>query len=178
MTWMPNQTSPAGQTLVVGIGSPHGDDQAGWLLIDRLAAGHQPAFQLRKANVPHDMIDWMHTCLSLHIADACDSHGEIQRIQLAGTDQTTPQDAPWPQIVTQTRSRTSHQLGIGSVIQLADSLGILPQEVVLWTIPGSRFSPQDTISDACAEQIRLCADRIQRDLGEHKPRPSQKGTHQ
>ena len=146
--------SPAG-SLIVGIGSAHGDDQAGWRLIDELTAKETTGAELRKASVPHDMIEWMNHIQSLHIADACDSHTDVQRLDLSNGDLACSRNAD---------SRSSHQLGLSHVIGLIDSLGRLPKQVVLWAIPGERFQPNGELSDACINQIRRCADRIHHEL--------------
>ena len=53
--------------VVVGIGSPHGQDVAGWEVIDALerwlrsAGGGQSLARvsIQKAVVPHDVLDWL-----------------------------------------------------------------------------------------------------------------------
>jgi len=141
--------------LVVGIGSAHGDDQAGWLLIDALLLRNRTSVPLRKAAVPHDMIDWLDDCKSLHIVDACDSEDAVRRFDLSNGNVTTN---------TNTRCGSSHQMGVGDVMQLARSLGRLPEQVILWAIPGHNFHPGGAISEPCMKQVELCADRIQKDL--------------
>ncbi len=86
--------------FVIGIGSPHGDDRAGWEVIDRLtsarnqkslpASGIEPealadflrcgsasasgsigkSVVLHKASVPHDVLDWLDVEAQTHIIDA------------------------------------------------------------------------------------------------------------
>jgi hydrogenase maturation protease len=142
-------------SLVVGIGSAHGDDQAGWRLIDTLKSRDHAAAQLRKASVPHDMIDWMDACEWLHVVDACDSLDAVRQL-----------DLPSGQIASQaeTRSSNSHQIGVSGVIELAASLGRLPERVTLWAIPAKNFHANSEIGDACMKHVELCADLIQREL--------------
>lgn len=149
------------RNLVVGIGSAHGDDQAGWQVIDILAARKLTSARLRKAAVPHDLIDWIDDCHALHIVDACDSQQALLRCPLL--------DGQFS-IATRTRSRSSHQFGIADVLHLAQSLQLLPEHVVLWAIPAGVFLPDREISDCCARQVVGCADRIQEDLSNsHAP---------
>ena len=86
--------------FVIGIGSPHGDDRAGWEVIDRLTSARSqkplPAswiepealaephhkksasasgsigksVVLQKASVPHDVLDWLEVHAITHIIDA------------------------------------------------------------------------------------------------------------
>jgi hydrogenase maturation protease len=141
------------QNLVVGIGSAHGDDQAGWQVIDLLARRPLASVQLRKASVPHDMLDWIEHAAALHIVDACDSVAQLQQLDVS-TAQATP--------VMRTRSASSHQLGIDGVLALARSLGILPPRVVLWAIPGREFPPGGNLRQECAAQVEHCVDQLQR----------------
>ncbi len=59
--------------LFVGIGSPHGDDQAGWLLADLLRGQFASAggILVRQAVVPADILDWLNGVEHLHVCDAC-----------------------------------------------------------------------------------------------------------
>jgi hydrogenase maturation protease len=143
------------RSLIVGIGSGHGDDQAGWKLIDTLSARRNASAQLRKASVPHDMIDWLTECESLHIVDACDSPHALRRLDVS--DGCIPAQ-------TKTRSSSSHQISVSGVVELAKSLELLPQRVTLWTIPGVEFHPNGEIGDRCMAQVELCANLIQEDL--------------
>lgn len=61
------------ETLLVGLGSPHGDDQAGWLVAEALAdrVDVPPHCRVRQAAVPVDMLDWLDEIHTLHIIDAC-----------------------------------------------------------------------------------------------------------
>jgi Ni,Fe-hydrogenase maturation factor len=89
------QPETSTQILIVGIGSPHGDDSAGWHVVEQLrhhlgtgvesglqtesTSRFQPSraaprsIQLRQAMVPHDLIDWLSDCTALYIIDSCDS---------------------------------------------------------------------------------------------------------
>ncbi|MCA9191733.1 MAG: hypothetical protein KDB03_08225 [Planctomycetales bacterium] len=81
--------------LVVGIGSPHGDDAVGWNVIDCLAeflsssqmelttrqqnqfssellsqSKKRFSLQTRKAAVPHEILDWLSPTNRIHVVDA------------------------------------------------------------------------------------------------------------
>ena len=139
----------------MGIGSPNGDDQAGWRVIDTLSSLDHAAVQLRKASVPHDLIDWLEDCDSLHIVDACDSEAELQRFDMATDRHAIP---------TRIRSCGSHQIGVASVIELAESLQLMPARVTLWAIPGKQFDANAEIGSDCMKHVQLCADFIQQEL--------------
>ena len=62
------------RTLIVGLGSDHGDDRAGWLVAEQLTAidDISAATIVRKAVIPLDLINWLDDVDTLHIADACE----------------------------------------------------------------------------------------------------------
>lgn len=152
--------------MVVGLGSPHGDDQAGWQVIDLLAAQIADVCELRKAKVPHELIDWLGDLAELHVVDACVSDPQrstFSRFQMVVTDRGLPlltdprgATASLPRL----RSGNSHQIDFGAVMQLAKQLDRLPPEVTVWTIPGRTFSPDKPVSPACQTQIADCAETI------------------
>lgn len=157
---------PAG-TLLVGVGSPHADDQAGWLLIERLSDCSANGIQLRKAKVPHEILDWIDGCEELHIIDACERNackpGEtVFRLDCSQSEDGSALDS-------RMRSHSSHQLGLGSVIQLGRLLGSLPRRVTVWGIPGEHFRPDQSVSDGCRQHVAHCAELIRKELITKEP---------
>jgi len=146
------------KTLFVGIGSPHGDDQAGWhvadALVDRLQASPialsggatagsnspvRPQSQLvvRKARSPADVLDWIKGIDRLVICDACRSSGP-------------PGSAyrwTWPDpAIEQTHCSGSHDMGLASVLALAQRLHSLPPAVIVWGLEAENPQLQDDLS--------------------------------
>ena len=133
------------QTLVVGIGSPHGDDQAGWLVADKLVA-QRPALTVRRAQVPADLLDWLDGVERLIVCDACQ-----------------PAEQPglvrqwfWPADLTPLRALSSHSLDVASVLSLAETLGKLPPEVHVWGIEAAHFGRGDEVSPA----VKFAVERV------------------
>jgi hydrogenase maturation protease len=131
-------------TLFVGIGSPHGDDQIGWHMADELAArlkGSQTALlaelTIRKAASPADILDWLEGIERLVLCDACRSGGP-------------PGSAyrwTWPdQAIEQADSSGSHDLDLASVLTLAQRLHSLPPIVVVWGIEAEKLDSPDDLS--------------------------------
>ncbi len=72
-----------GPVIVIGIGSPHGDDRAGWEVIDRLHDVVPQRIVLRKASVPHDLLDWLDVTTETHLIDArCDKVPGLKRFNM------------------------------------------------------------------------------------------------
>ena len=171
-------------TLVVGIGSPHGDDQAGWCVIDLLSKSVPESCQLSRAKVPHELLDRLDEVELMHVIDAsaptnaedglAGADGGLSRFELAvdhaghgklafvmshrGDGHVTAEPA--------LRSGTTHHIDLISVMRLAQTLRTLPPRVVLWTIPGRHFDPATELDADCETQVRLCAGRIRRELND------------
>ncbi len=151
-------------TLVAGIGSPQGDDRAGWLVIDRLANKPPLAARLRKATSPHHLIDWMSGTTTLHIVDACVNIETIERIEIADPQNLNRIDSGLAEIDRLSGCHSTHHLDLRSVIELAHSLGKLPQCVVLWAVAGVNFAADQELSQRCERAIGQCVDGLLREL--------------
>jgi Ni,Fe-hydrogenase maturation factor len=172
------------KTLVVGIGSPHGDDQAGWKVIEQLELRRLPGVELRRAAVPHDLIDWIGEHTELHIIDGCatsdraghsegqcherfamvgDATGGVRSLQFKdsrrATSFTTSLERP-----LQLRSVGSHHIDVFAVLELAACLDLLPEAVVVWAIPGEQFSPCAGLTILCERAISSCVEQLSREL--------------
>ena len=143
----------SGKILIAGIGSAHGDDQAGWLVAEQLAAGFQDCCNItvRKAMIPLDLLDWLDGVDVLHVCDACETvenRGRVDRYVWNDNRivRSNPELHPtvahaWPSL----RKRGSHDFGTSDVLGLAAELRSLPDRVVIWAVEGHRYQPGDQI---------------------------------
>lgn len=137
--------SEAAHTLIVGLGSPHGDDQVGWRVAETLRPriAPNPAVAVRTAAVPLDLLDWMNGVAHLHVCDACCSGepaGTLHRLTLRTGNGDCEQ--LWnSSSVARLRCGGSHDFGLPAVLELAERLGRLPQRVVVHAVSGCRFTP-------------------------------------
>lgn len=125
-------------TLIVGVGSPHGDDQAGWLVVQRLAeAGLGEKVSVEQARYPAELFNWLDGFERLFVCDACQGLsylGEVRRWN-------------WPNAeIAQTVWSGTHNLALPAVLELAQRTKRLPPEVVLWAIEGRPSRPLDEVS--------------------------------
>lgn len=108
---------------IVGIGSPHGADQAGWIVANRLRQRGHLQQKIQILATPIEILDHFKSCDSLVIVDACQSGatpGTVCRLQ-------------WPDSRIMTHhSCSSHGWGLGESLLLAEQLGRLPSSVVLY----------------------------------------------
>lgn len=125
-------------TLLVGLGSPHGDDCVGWCVasalaaaLDRAAAPSQVPILVRLAQVPLELLHWCGELARLVIVDACVPAP-------CGPHDSRPSPGAyerwyWPEVPTvRLRPATSHDLGLADVLALGSSLQMLPPEVEIW----------------------------------------------
>src|SRR5690606_31097195 len=104
-------------TLVVGLGSPHGDDQAGWLVADRLQPSATPGARFMKLAKPIELCSHLADCARLILVDAArsgNSYPQVRRLC-------------WPdRSVVWEQCSSSHGVNVGYALQLAERLQSLP----------------------------------------------------
>lgn len=150
------------KTLVVGIGSPHGDDQAGWQVADRLAAIEvaQCRARVRKARSPTDLLDWLDVVERLIVCDACHGLGLIGQLRRWEWPSRELSDVAWS---------GTHDLPLPAVLQLASKLGCLPKHVVVWGVEAAEQAVMTAMSPAVVAALQKLADAI---VGELEVVPS------
>jgi len=136
------------RTLVVGLGSAHGDDQAGWKVVQRLGPNPCPGTETVALGDPSQLLDHLEGCSKLILVDASRSGkapGTISRLT-------------WPDAaVAAGTGRSSHGFSAGAVLMLADRLGWLPRTVILFGIEAEILGPDQDVSPAVASALpRLC----------------------
>ncbi len=159
--------------LVIGIGSPHGDDRVGWDVIDRLAPLAPKWNVLRKATVPNDILDWLEDDQTTHIIDAsCDDLPGLRRFDITRNDAgqllASFSDTLGSKNASFTfsalRSNSTHQLDLFSILELVVVLGRLPRQLVLWTISVKSIAKNSDIDPATLERVQECVGRIAKEL--------------
>ncbi len=113
-------------TLIVGLGSPHGDDRVGWHVAERLAASIGAAARVKVAADPTTILDWLDGVTTLHICDACQTFREPGTIHCWR----------WPRIEHGNTQSTcgSHGVSLQAVLSLAECMGWLPARVKIWAV--------------------------------------------
>ncbi len=126
------------KTVVVGIGSPHGDDQIGWRIADRLSQAMCSSVEIYKAASPIELLDFANRADELTICDACRADSDFGTIWCWN----------WPTEAIETcRFSGSHDLPLPVALELASQLGRLPRRVTIWgvnigsTEPAADLSP-------------------------------------
>jgi hydrogenase maturation protease len=151
-----SKDSPS-DVVVAGVGSPHGDDQAGWRVITLLARRSDISACLVKISEGTQLIEELAGCRRLIVVDACRGGlavGTITRLE-------------WPDPrVRQYHNHSTHGVGLCNALELAERLGRLPPSVKVFGIEIGSYRPLDEISAEVAQGVAELAEIISAELCE------------
>jgi hydrogenase maturation protease len=149
------------RTLIVGIGSAHGDDQSGLWAARRLAHEAPPErAAVRVARAPSDLLDWLDGVERLIVCDA----------YRADDPRSGPCRWVWPAVELQAvRWSGTHNLGLCEVLALAQVLGRLPRSAILWGIPARTVGIGEAMSAASVAAATSVVAEILQELDQAGP---------
>ena len=151
---------PQPRTLFAGIGSQHGDDRIGWLVADALRERLPSDVEVRQASTPSQLLDWLGGIDRLVVCDAC-----LAPAVAGTTNRTRLHRWDWPvPDATSLRSASSHAFGLPQVLQLAEQLGNLPAEVIVFGVEGSCFDAFADLSTVLDEAFAEIVNSMAEDL--------------
>lgn len=143
---------------IVGIGSPSGDDQAGWLVVDALralGAAETPGVALVKLDRPGAALltqfDAAGHVILIDAMRAGGRPGGIRRLARAA----------WPTLAA---GASSHGFGLADALALAESLGALPARIEVYGIEAVETEPGAALAPAVAAGAASLARRLARML--------------
>lgn len=137
--------------LIVGLGSHHGDDRAGWLIVDRLHDEGVPKDNLRQMRHPAEILDVLDSARHLVICDACQGAGAVGTVHCWSwpTDRILP-----------LRARGTHDMEIHDVLELARGLGMKPSAIEIWGVEGQSWIPGTTMRIEVSQAVEAVAAAI------------------
>jgi hydrogenase maturation protease len=145
---------------ILGIGSPSGDDQAGWLTVDALLdLGIRSAdgILIEKLDRPGAaLIPLLEHAAWVILVDAMQSEGKIGRVRRF--DQTN-----WP---SYRHGLSSHGLGVLDALSLAHELGALPPRLELYGIEIGLARTMNEMDGLVLAAVQQLARQIADDLSE------------
>lgn len=144
-------------TLIVGVGSPHGDDRAGWEMLRHLQPlGFPPQCRIRAASSPLEILDWIDGIQRLILCDACRDGGPPGQIRRF----------VWPaRRLLQTSWSGSHDFSLVATLELAQRLQRLPPAVTLYGVVAQDAAPLAPLSAAVRQALPRLAQRIAAEMG-------------
>lgn len=139
--------------LILGLGSPHGDDVAGWLTIDALHRDGVPRSTARRVSDPTDLWNWVTKETDLLLIDACIGTGPVGTLR----------KHVWPHMLLPSNGpRNSHRFPLGEALTLGRTLQLCPETVIVWTIEGHWFEPETMPDPAVVAAAERLADSLVR----------------
>jgi hydrogenase maturation protease len=134
----------AHSTTVVGLGSPIGDDQAGWRLVELLQRRPDVPARLKIIHEATQLVDELAGCSKLIIVDACRGGmrtGAISRLS-------------WPDPrIRQYHYHSTHSVGLCNALQLAERLGRMPPSVEIFGIEFGNDKQHDVMTPEVAQAV-------------------------
>lgn len=145
-------------TLIVGVGSPHGDDRVGWRVTERLASLVSSLADVRTVADPSEILDWLDGVRTLHACDACHfsgAAGHVHRWQ-------------WPDVPANVSKTawSSHGVTLPQALALAGALGVLPDDVTIWGIEIAAARTAEPLSPALEQVATAVAEQIAGELAD------------
>ncbi len=135
--------------LVIGLGSPHGDDAVGWQVVERLREKFERSVTLRTIREPLQLLDFMNPAARFWILDACQS----------GAPVGTVHRFHWPSDqLENVRSTSTHATSLAMALQLAEVLGKLPAQITILAVEVDSCSRVET--ELCPA-VRAAATRLE-----------------
>lgn len=147
--------------LVIGIGNAmRGDDGAGLLAARRLVARKPSTYDVREADgEAATLLELWRDRPRVLVIDALDGAlppGTIVR-----------HDAGKHPLPCATFSCSSHALGLAEAVELARSLGRLPEEIVVFGIQAEHFEHGAPPSESVRATLSTLCDRIENEIAGH-----------
>jgi hydrogenase maturation protease len=142
-------------SLIVGLGSPHGDDQLGWVAIDRIMPRLPAGNSALKVNGGLDLLECLDARESAVIIDSAAPAGQ------PGTLRTF--DWPSP-LLAECERLSTHGLGLVAALKLAEALDRLPRDVRIYTVEAHDTSPDAPLGTHVARQLDVLVAYVLTDL--------------
>jgi len=151
-------------TIIVGVGSPNGDDRIGWIVCDRLTGKLKPGSDndivVIKLKSPIELMNWLpedrsaRTPKRLIICDACSGLSRVGKVAHWQWPSTVFGDLHWS---------GTHDFSVLRTLTLADTLGRLPESVDIWGIEkgdGPQSLGENQFCDAITHGIQQATSEI------------------
>ena len=139
---------------VVGLGTPFGDDRAGWEVVERLP----PELAAEVTSDPLAVLECPPGCELLVVIDACRG---------ADPRPSTLHRFEWPDARLLTEGGvSSHGVGLTAALELATALGRLPRRVVVFAIEGEAEAHGAGLSPAVEAALPVAVARVLAEIAE------------
>ena len=148
-----------GGLRILGIGSPHGDDQIGWRLVEEVGA-LRPDLGATVLSHPLELLEDDLACDTLIVVDACRT----------GAPAGTVTERVWPWEADPAAEGSTHGYGLTAALTLAERLRRLPPEVRLFGVEAAGEAPLRGLSPELTVALPKLARRLRERLSEWERR--------
>jgi len=153
------ETLTATKTLIVGLGSPYGDDQIGWMACERLITeiGHLPAVEFIICD--RSGIEWMTKLppggqvIFIDAMRSGEKPGTVSKIDIR-----SERCAECPATLS------SHGINIRDAIDLVQSLGDLPEIISVWGVELEQCNYEWGLSESVNTALPTLLENIKSDI--------------
>lgn len=145
---------------IVALGSPHGDDQVGWAIAERLSQDSNVRPFIHILASPWDLIELLQPGHSVIVVDAyvgSASPGTVLRVE-----ENDLANSP-------INSRSTHSGSLIESLKLAKSLGKEIRELVVFAVAVESSEPNANLSESARYAVNETVQRIQNQLREWLP---------
>ncbi|TWU46701.1 hypothetical protein [Rubripirellula reticaptiva] len=143
-------------TIVIGVGSPHGDDQFGWVVIDQLDLRQLRGAKTLKISNPVDLIPYLASYEHVVLVDACIGLPRGQDFLRLGYANAIDRER-----IQKLPCRSTHDFGIHLALRTAEVLGERTEHVALWIGRGESFERMSDMREETVKRAIACADEIE-----------------
>jgi hydrogenase maturation protease len=148
-------------SLILGLGSPHGDDQLGWIAVDRLRPRLPTGISAHKVQGGLELLECLEGQDAAVVIDAAAPAGRPGTIRSFAW--------PCPEL-TEWTPWSTHGLGLVQAFHLAEVLGRLPRRVTLYTVEAQATAPGAPLSLQVSQPLNTVVATILRDVTAHTSR--------
>ncbi len=153
------RNKPRTPLCIIGIGSPSGDDQTGWRVVDVLKGRLPPEVELIKLDRPGTgLIPLLENASHVILIDAMQGGGAPGTIRHFGKDE-------W---MNYRQGLSSHGVGVFDSLSLARELGVLPEMIELYGIEIDTAMPGESSTKAVMASAKNLADTIVNLVGRNR----------
>jgi hydrogenase maturation protease len=139
------------EIAIVGIGSPHGDDQIGWAVVENLRHQLPTSITTHTAHGGLDLLACLDGQDTMIVVDAAAPSGSPGRVWIF----------EWPcDALAECRPLSTHGPGLAEALRLADVLGHLPRQVRIYAIEAETIEPGAPLSRFAARSVDAVANAI------------------
>lgn len=142
---------------ILALGSPHGDDQVAWRVVDNLARDSSSTYRALSTPTPWDILEHLSPERRVIVLDACCSGAEpgtVFRVTGAHFEQLRGD------------RMSTHGGDLAAILRLAGALGRLPQVLVILAVEIASAEPTSELSEQGRQAVIELERQVRQELSQ------------